>query len=447
MNENNRFIKEIIHLALPAAFQQVINLMVTLIDNLMVGSLGEASISAVSICGTFLWLAITFTNGLAGGAVVIAAQDYGNNNLERIKKLLSLIISISFTIGCIFFVITTFFPIQILQIYSNVESIIEPGVGYLNYIKYTFPILSLSYGIMIMLRSVRTVKIGLYSTMITCGFNVFFNWVFIYGNLGAPQMGAAGAALATSITYFIQLIVVVTYLFKFEKNLQFKLSDFNPCIDKELFIKFLKVSIPLLAIDIMYNFSSSAQTMITGRISENYVTANSIVHMAWSIPDMFTQGIAMAASIMIGNSIGAKNMQRARDDSKRFIVVSICIGLFMAISLQIILPILVQFYNVTDATKLLAKQMGYAASITVFFGANCAILSNGVIKSGGYTDRLLKIDSISIWFVAIPLGFIGAFILNWPAPVLYLVLRSGNIIKTIWAYVQLRSDRWIKNLT
>ena len=87
MSENKRFINEMIHLALPAAFQQVINLCVTLIDNLMVGSLGEASISAVSICGTFLWLVITFTNGLAGGAVIIAAQDYENNNLERIKKL------------------------------------------------------------------------------------------------------------------------------------------------------------------------------------------------------------------------------------------------------------------------------------------------------------------------------------------------------------------------
>ena len=447
ISENKRFINEIIHLALPAAFQQVINLLVTLIDNLMVGSLGEASISAVSICGTFLWLGITFTSGLAGGAVIIAAQDYGNRNLERIKKLLSLIMTISFSIGIIFFVITTFFPVQILQIYSNVDSIIEPGVGYLKYIKYSFPVLSLSYGIMIMLRAVRSVKLGLYSTMITCVFNVFFNWVFIYGNLGAPAMGAAGAALATSITYFIQLIVVTIYLFVFEKNLDFKIKDFNPFIDKELLIKFLKVSIPLLAIDIMYNFSSSAQTMITGRISENYVTANSIVHMGWTIPDMFTQGVAMAASIMIGNSIGAKNIQRAKEDSKRFVVASIALGLFMALSLQIILPVLVQFYNVTDATITLARQMGYAASITVFFGANCAILSNGVIKSGGYTERLLKIDSISIWFVAIPLGFVGAFIFNWPAPILYIVLRSGNIIKTIWSYYQLRKDNWIKNLT
>ncbi len=445
--ENRKFIKEILVLALPVGFQQIINLFVTLCDNLMIGSLGEASISAVAICTTYFWLSITFTNGLAGGALIIAAQEYGRNNLEKIKKLLSLILMIGLIIGFIFFVVTSLFPVQILRIYSNVEDIIEPGLAYLKYIKYCFPILSLNYGIIILLRSVRSVKLGFYTSLISCGFNVFLNWVFIYGNLGAPQMGVAGAALATSISYFIQFLVSIIYLLCFEKNLQFKIRDFNPFVGKELFKNFLYVSIPLLCIDIMYNFSSSAQTMITGRISENYVTANSIVHMGWQIPDVFTQGIAMAASIIIGNSIGAKNYEKAKKDSLRFVVTSICIGIFMAFSLQMILPLLLAFYDVTLETKELAIQMGYAASITVFFGACCAILSNGVIKSGGYTNQLLRIDTISIWLIAIPLGFIGAFVLEWPAPVLYIVLRSGNIVKTIWSFYRLRKDDWIKDLT
>ena len=136
MKRDRKFFEEILYLALPAGFQQVINLLVTLIDNLMIGTLGEASISAVSICTTFLWLSVTFTSGLAGGAVIIAAQDYGNNNLERIKKLMSLIMVFSFGIGIVFFLITSFFPYEILRIYSNVDSIVEPGLGYLKYIKY-----------------------------------------------------------------------------------------------------------------------------------------------------------------------------------------------------------------------------------------------------------------------------------------------------------------------
>ncbi len=447
MKENREFIREIAALALPAGFQSVINLLVTLGDNLMIGSLGEASISAVSICGTYLWLAITFTSGLAGGAVIIAAQDYGSNHFDRIKKLMSLMMVLSFGIGVVFLLITALYPYEILKIYSDVESILEPGAGYLKYIKYSFPVLSLSTAVIIMLRGVRAVQVGLYSTMVSCGINVFLNWVFIFGNLGASAMGASGAALATTISYCVQLAVVLVYLFVYEKNLSFKMRDFNPWVGKELFIKFMHVSLPLLAIDVMYNFSSSAQTMITGRISENYVTANSIVHMGWQIPNVFAQGVALAASVMIGNMIGAKNYEGAKKDSWRFAVLSGLIGLFMAISLQLILPVLIQYYNVTDATRILARDMGYAASVSVFFMAICSILSNGVIKSGGYTNRLLKIDAISIWLIALPLGFAGAFVFGWSAPVLYLVLRSGNIVKSAWSLIQLKKGCWIKDLT
>ena len=125
-HDTAQFIKEIVLLALPAGFQHVINLAVNLFDNLMIGSLGEASISAVSICGTYMWLVNTFVNGLAGGAVIIAAQDWGKGNTSRIKKLMSLLLIMSLSIGLIFFVITTFFPEQILMIYSDAPEIIEP---------------------------------------------------------------------------------------------------------------------------------------------------------------------------------------------------------------------------------------------------------------------------------------------------------------------------------
>ena len=444
---NRQFIKEIVLLALPAGLQQVINMAVNLADNLMIGSLGEASISAVSICGTYMWLVNTFINGLAGGAVVIAAQDWGSGDTKRIKKLFSMVLCFSFSIGILFFLLTSFFPEQILQIYSNAPEIIEPGTGYLKYIKYSFPMVSISFSIMIMLRSVRSVKLGLYNSALSCVFNVFFNWVLINGHLGAPRMGAAGAALATTISYLIQLTVSLVYFLKVEKNLKFRITDFNPFVGWSLFKQFVIITIPLLMIDVMNNMASSVQTMITGRISTNYVTANSIVHMGWQIPNVFCWGVAMSASIMIGNALGAKDFDKAKQDAKRFVVTGICLGLFSAVMLQIILPVLIQFYNVTEATRILARQMGYSASVTVFFLALSATLCNGVIKSGGYTQRLLKIDLMSNWLVAIPLGAVGAFVLGWPAPVLYLVLRSGNIIKTAWALLRLKKGDWMQSLS
>lgn len=447
LSKHRSFIKDVFILALPVGIQQVINLSVNLIDNLMIGSLGEASISAVAICGTYCWLANTFVNGLAGGAVIIAAQDWGNQNLTRIRKLFSFVLTACFVIGVLFLIVTALFPVQILRIYSNAPEIIEPGVGYLNFIKYTFPLNSLSMAIMILLRSVRSVKLGLYNSITSCFSNVFFNWVFIYGHLGFPAMGAAGAALGTLIARGIELIVSLVYLFCLEKNLHFRPTDFQLNIGKDLFFKFIKITAPLLIIDVLGNLASSVQTMITGRISTNYVSANSIVHMAWQIPNVFCWGIGMAASIMIGNSLGRNDKAQAYKDSLRFIWTSVFFGLFSAVMVQVLLPFLIQFYNVTEATRILAKEMGYSASITVLFLATSAILCNGVIKSGGYTHKLLRIDLLANWLVAIPLGLITAFYLKWPAPVIYLVLRSGNILKTIWGLGRLKKGDWMQNIS
>ena len=442
--DNRRFIKEVVSLALPMGFQSLINNLVNMIDGIMIGQLGEACISAVSVSGTFLWLADTFIMGIAGGASIIMAQDYGKNEIKRIKKLFSLVLVMSLAIAMVFFTLMSCFPVQILKIYSNMPEIIEPGVSYMNILRFAMALNMVTMAIISMLRSVRSVKLGLYNSMFSCVSNVLFNWVFIFGNLGAPAMGVAGAALGTLIARMIELTVSLIYLFFFEKNLKFRIRDFNPNLDVGFLKQYAKIAMPLLAIDVLTNFSSSVQTMITGRVNEYYLSANSIVHNSWMLPSLFLGGVGMAASVMIGNAIGQKDFEKARTDSKRFVVAACIFGLFSAVMVQIILPILSGFYEVQQATLTLAKQMGYAASFSVFFQSLARILCNGVIKAGGMTQRILKIDIISTWFIAIPLGFICAFVIHLPAAFLYLILRGNNIIKAGWACIRIRKNDWMK---
>jgi len=441
-----QFVGDILRFALPAGLQQVITLAVTLIDNLMIGTLGEASISAVSVSGTYAWLVNVFVTGFTSGAVIIAAQEYGNRNLAKIKKILSMMLLLGMIVGIVFLVLTGLFPAEILRIYSDAGEIIAPGVGYLRYFKYSFPFVAVNTVIVQMLRAVRAVKLGLYTSLLSCVFNVFFNWVFIFGNLGAPAMGAAGAGLGSAISFGIQTLVSFLYLLRVERNLGFRIRDFDPRVGRLLFRRFLKISLPLLAVDLIYNLASSAQTMITGRISTNYLAANSIVHMSWQIPDVFSQGVAVAASVMIGNAIGAGRIEEVRVNTRRFLAAAVGLGVFCAVMVQVLLPILLGYYRVTAETALLARQMGVFASITVFTLSLTAIMSNGVIKAAGDTRRLLTVDILSVWCFAIPLGYLGAFVLDWPVALLYFVLRSGNILKVIWTLRRIKKEDWILRL-
>lgn len=440
------FTREVVVLGLPIAFQTLINNLVSVFDNLMIGSLGELAMSAVSVCTTFLWLTSTFTMSISGGASIIAAQDYGKGNLDKIKKMLSIMLVLTLIIALFFFIVIAVFPTQIIQIYSNIEGIVEPGSEYFKYLKYSLFFNMTTMTIITLLRSVRDVKLGLINSLLSCVFKVFFNWVFIFGNLGAPAMGIAGAALGTLLTRIVEFLIVFTYLIFFEKNLKYRLKDFSLDLDIESIKLWYKITMPLLIIEVLGNMSSSVQTMITGRISDNYLSANSIVHNAWMLPNVFLSGVAMAASIMVGNSLGKGDYVKVKEDSKRFVAASIIFGCFSATMVQVILPILSGFYNITEATKVLATQMGYSASVSVFFLGMSSIICRGVIRAGGLTKQLLKIDILSTWFVAIPLGIVCAFVLKLPAAVIYLVLRSGNIFKTIWGLIQLKSDEWMVNL-
>ena len=216
-NETKEFIREVFTLSLPVGFQQIINLTVNMIDNIMVGQMGELAITAVSISGTFTWLVMVFGTGLAHGANVVMAQDWGSGNVQRIKKLFSFVLTMSFSAAVIFFVLTSLFPDRIIQIYSSMPQFVAPGVEYLSIMKYSFLLTSISQMTLLMLQSVRSVKIGLYNSILSCFTNIFLNWVLIFGHLGFPALGIRGAALATVIARSIELVITLTYLFRLNR--------------------------------------------------------------------------------------------------------------------------------------------------------------------------------------------------------------------------------------
>ncbi|MBE6121225.1 MAG: MATE family efflux transporter [Erysipelotrichaceae bacterium] len=445
-NETKEFIREVFTLSLPVGFQQIINLTVNMIDNIMVGQMGELAITAVSISGTFTWLVMVFGTGLAHGANVVMAQDWGSGNVQRIKKLFSFVITMSFSAALIFFVLTSLFPERIIQIYSSMPQFVAPGVEYLSIMKYSFLLTSISQMTLLMLQSVRSVKIGLYNSILSCFTNIFLNWVLIFGHLGFPALGIRGAALATVIARSIELVITLTYLFRFEPNLQFRPKDFHPVLEKEFLLQYIHITLPLLIIDVFSNLVSSVQTMISGRISQYYISANSIVHMAWTIPNSFCVGVSASANIMVGNLIGSSRFDTAKSYAWKFVRTALLLGVIASGLVQVILPVLSNFYKITDETRILTRQMGYAASCTVLFLPLCFVVFNGILKAGGQTRKLMYVDMAANWLIAIPFGYIAAFVLHWHPAVLYAVLRSGNLFKAGWGLLQLKKGDWIHRI-
>ena len=299
-SENRQFYKKMLWIAGPVMLQQAINLSVNLTDNIMVGKLQEEAISGVALGNQFYFLFQIFCMGLGGGSAVMVGQLWGKKDVERIRKVITLMLRICIAVALAFTVATWFLTPQIMGIYTPNDGIIEEGVKYLKVMAFVFLIHGIALNLTIVYRAAGVVWLAMISSLCSFGLNIFFNWVFIFGNLGAPKMGVAGAALGTLIARALEFVIVVGFLLLKEKGVQYKLRYlFQPCM--EVFKDFGRLSVPVIISDIMLQLGNNMIAIIMGHmpnekimVSANNITANSVQLCTFMI-----LGLSNAASVML----------------------------------------------------------------------------------------------------------------------------------------------------
>ncbi len=439
---DREFLKKLAAIALPLGLQSAINMVVHLIDSVMIGSLGDTALSAVNIGGQFPYLYMTCFMGLGTAASVIASQAWGNKRPDKVKDMMSLILKICIPLNIVFFLLAFLLPSQIISIYTNSENIIENGAVFLKILSFSCLIQSFSQSVVYLLRPCGVNNLGFISTTFACLCNIFFNWIFIFGNLGVPAMGIAGAAIGTVLARIAEFLVVFGYMLKDEK-LGFRMEDLNRMPEKEMLADFRKLAIPSTISEVTGNLNVSAAAMITGRVSEYYIAANSIVHNMWTISSLFMFGIAMGAGVMIGHEIGANRQDKTEEYAKYFINIAVVVGVFGAVMTLVLAPFITSLFNVSEGTIATVNQLKYAASIAVFFNAMQIIMNKGILRGAGQAAAVTKVDLTSCWLVNIPVGFLVALVLHMPPFFIYLSLRCDYLIKTIWAFWKLGRGNWI----
>ncbi len=186
------FYQQLRAIAVPVAVQNLITVGVSMLDTLMLGSMGEVQLSASSLANQWFFMLTVINFGLAGGANVLVAQYWGKKEPEEIRKVLSIVYRISIVISLLFSLGAIGCPELIMSIFTNDADVIAAGCRYLTVIGWVYPLYALGNNTIMLLRAVGTVRISLVVYSVSFVVNVFFNWVFIFGNLGAPPDGDPG---------------------------------------------------------------------------------------------------------------------------------------------------------------------------------------------------------------------------------------------------------------
>lgn len=440
---NKEFYKKTVYLMLPVVLQQLITIGINFLDNLMIGGFGETQIAAASFSNQFYSFFQFICMGLGSGAVVMSSQFWGRKEISSMRTTAAIAMRLSVVACTIFTLIGVICPDLILRIFTNDAGIIAVGAPYMRLIGLTFLPSGLASTATYLLRSVGNVKVPLMGSIIAFMLNLFFNWVFIFGKLGAPRLELVGAAVGTVIARLFEFAFVFGYFIFKDKTFAFRLKHFA-LSGKELSKQYFKYSIPVLISDTLLGLSLSLTSVIIGHLGESISAANAVVASFVQMTNVLNVGMSGAAAIVIGNTIGEGDIPKAKREGNSYCVLSFLFGLVIVGLILILEKPYIGMYNITEETLAIAHSMMLCNCLMMPIQTVAYVTSKGILRGGGDTRFLLLADSSLVWLVSLPLGALAGFVWHLSPFWIYFLLRVEFPLKGLVCFWRFCTGKWIK---
>ena len=433
-------------LVIPIAIQNLLASLVNSADVLMLEYVGPDELAAVSLANQYMFILWGFFFGINSAMTIMNAQYWGKGDRRAIQAVfgialkLSMIITAAVSIGCVFF------PRQLMTLYTDEEKLIDIGVEYLETIGWSYFLMSFAECYLCLLRSVEKAKKSTVISTLTLIINVFLNAVFIFGLFGAPKMGVFGVAIATLIARCVELVIcLVDFLRGTVLIPDLKLLFGHHA---ELQKDFFKYAGPALANDLIWTLAFSTYSIILGHMNEDIVAASAV---ATTIRDMFTTvcfGISSGGTILIGKTLGAGDMDKAKKDASLLCRITFVSTAIMGIILVVVRhPVMGLFHKLTQQSYEYLDIMMLISGYYIIGQTMNTLLIAGIFRAGGNSKFGMICDTVTMWCVSVPLGFLNAFVFELPPMVVYFVLCLDEFWKIPVVYRYYKSYRWLKNIT
>lgn len=441
--KNKEFYKKTFHLMVPVVLQQLITIGVNFFDNLMVGSFGEVQIAAAAFSNQFYSFFQMVCMGLGSGAVVMSSQFWGRKDITSMRTVSALALRVTLAICAVFTVIAAGAPAMLLGIFTNDAVVIQVGTPYLRLIALTLLLSGISSTVTYLLRSVGEVRVPLIGSTVAFGANIFFNWVFIFGKFGAPRLELVGAAVGTVIARVLEFMIVFGYFIMKDKVFSFRLKHFWLSA-KSMHQQYVQYSMPVLISDTLLGLSLSLVSIILGHVGSSISAANAIINSVSQVTTVLNTGMAGASAIVVGNTIGEGNIEKAKRESNTYVILSILFGIVVILPLLLVERPYVGLYNITEETRRITHGMMLVTCAMMPIQTMAYVTSKGILRGGGDTRFLLLADSSMVWFVSLPLGALASFVWHMSPTWIYFFLRVEFPLKGIICFIRFCSGKWIK---
>jgi putative MATE family efflux protein len=443
--KDRQFYKKVLIVAFPIILQQLLQSSVQLVDNLMVGTLGELAIGGVSVVNQIYFVVIIVTFGAMAGAGIFTAQFFGSKQIEKLKETFRFKLSISVILSIIAIVIFTIFGKFFIGLFTDNPTTIAWGISYLNITKWVMIPMTLSTAISTSFREIGTTKPLLYISFVAIMTNVLLNYLLIFGNLGFPELGVVGAAYATLISRILEFVLLFVLLQMKGKLFNTKLLDVFK-IEKTLLKVIVITAIPLVINEFLFSFG---QTMFLQSYSVRGDHALAAINITMAISQLVFitfGGIGTAVAVFIGNTLGENKLVEAKANSQKIFLFAFVFAILLGILLFVLSFYILDIYDVSLNTKQIAQFNIRVNAIMIPF-ISLYIAMYFTLRSGGDTKSTMLMDSGYIWVIQVPTVFLLSRLTDMSVIYLFLIVQLLEIPKVILAFSRYKKEYWLRNLT
>lgn len=443
MSEKHPFFTSVCQLAIPVALQSMLQSSFSIVDQIMIGQLGSVSIAGVGLAGKFASIFSVVVAAIGAVAGIMISQYLGQNNKREIRRSFYINLALSLGIAAVFTLLCAVSPHGIMRLYTQDSDTLSAAAEYLAIIAATFVPIAGATLLSTLFRCADRPKLPLYASVVSAVINTVVNYVLIFGKLGFAPMGAAGAAIATVLSQWVNYFIMLALLPK-NAPLPARASD----EEKTAFnwAQYLAMLLPVLVCEAMWSVGENVYAAIYGHMGTQASAAMTLINPVQGLVIGALCGLSQAAGVIVGKRLGREEYDTAYAEAKRLMLYGAVGSLILSVTVVLISGVYVEIYQVEDAVKRLTQEILFAYALVAPFKVLNMILGGGIIRSGGKTKYVMAIDLIGTWVFGVPLGLISAFVFKLTIPYVYFILSLEECVRFAISCVVFRRRAWMRSI-
>lgn len=447
------FYKSVFSIVVPIIVQNMITNFVNLLDNIMVGQVGTAQMSGVAIANQLLFVFnLTIFGGLSG-AGIFGAQFFGAGDNEGLRNTFRFKLwasAITLTAAIIIFLN---FDGKLVSLYltgegnaADAAAMLGYGRDYLKVMLWGLLPFVLTQSYSGTLRETGETMLPMKASIAAVFTNLCLNYILIFGKFGFPVLGVAGAAIATVISRYVELAIIIIYTHRHTMRFPFIKGLYRTMrVPRSLAVKILFKGMPLLVNELLWSMGVTTLTQIFSTCGLNVVAGLNISSTITNLFNVVFISMGIAVGVMVGQALGAGDTVRARSHVWKLIFFSICTCIVIGGALAAVAPFIPRIYNTTDEVRRLATHFMLTSAIYMSFNSvsHCSYFA---LRSGGKTLITFLFDSAYSWVVCVPFAYVITHFTKLDIYAIYPISLFTDVIKCIIGVVIVRTGYWAQNI-